>query len=120
MGQDRDLKRAREKAAAGERLSLEDGGAGVKFSVFVYNVQPGFIIDYSTGDSDRAEAETPPEPQPAPPDPEAASPTYVLNTASMRFHLPDCPSVREMSARNRRYTTEDREALIELLNSLKK
>lgn len=37
-----------------EALSVEDGGDGVCFNVYVYNVQPGVVIDYSTGDS-RAE-----------------------------------------------------------------
>ena len=34
-----------------EALSVEDNGAGVKFNVFVYNVQDGIAIDYKTGDS---------------------------------------------------------------------
>lgn len=34
-----------------ESLSLEDNGEGVKFNVFVYNVQEGIEIDYKTGDS---------------------------------------------------------------------
>ena len=34
-----------------EALSLEDNGEGVKFNVFVYNVQEGIEIDYKTGDS---------------------------------------------------------------------
>jgi len=34
-----------------EALSVEDGGEGVCFHVFVYNVQPGVIIDYATGES---------------------------------------------------------------------
>ena len=34
-----------------EALSLEDNGQGVKFNVFVYNVQEGIEIDYKTGDS---------------------------------------------------------------------
>lgn len=37
-----------------EACSVEDGGAGVCFHVFVYNVQPGVVIDYETGES-RAE-----------------------------------------------------------------
>jgi len=34
-----------------EAYSVEDKGEGVEFCVFVYNVQPGVIIDYLTGDN---------------------------------------------------------------------
>ena len=34
-----------------EAESVEDGGQGISFNVFCYNVQPGIIIDYATGDS---------------------------------------------------------------------
>ncbi len=34
-----------------EALSLEDNGKGIKFNVFVYNVQDGIEIDYKTGNS---------------------------------------------------------------------
>ncbi len=34
-----------------EAFSVEDGGAGVCFCVFCYNVQPGIVIDYATGGS---------------------------------------------------------------------
>lgn len=34
-----------------EALSVEDGGAGIQFNVFVYNVQPGVVIDYATGEN---------------------------------------------------------------------
>lgn len=34
-----------------EGLSVEDDGAGIKFNVYIYNVQDGINIDYSTGDS---------------------------------------------------------------------
>lgn len=38
-----------------EAYSSEDEGEGVCFNAFVYNVQPGIIIDYATGDSRRVE-----------------------------------------------------------------
>lgn len=41
-----------------EALSVEDGGRGVCFNVYVYNVQPGVEIDYATGDSYLAEETT--------------------------------------------------------------
>ena len=34
-----------------EALSVEDNGKGIKFNVFVYNVQNGIEIDYNTGNS---------------------------------------------------------------------
>ncbi len=34
-----------------EAFSVEDEGEGVCFNVYVYNVQPGVVIDYATGDS---------------------------------------------------------------------
>ena len=34
-----------------EAYSVEDDGKGVRFCVFVYNVQPGIEIDYKTGES---------------------------------------------------------------------
>lgn len=39
-----------------EGWSVEDGGEGICFNVFCYNVQPGIVIDYKTGDS-REESE---------------------------------------------------------------
>lgn len=34
-----------------EAFSVEDEGEGICFNVFVYNVQPGVVIDYATGDN---------------------------------------------------------------------
>ena len=39
--------------------SVEDGGEGVAFNVFCYNVQPGVVIDYGTGASMLEEDATP-------------------------------------------------------------
>lgn len=38
--------------------------------------------------------------------------TYILNTRTHKFHLPDCGSVSEMSVRNRRGSDKSREDLI--------
>ena len=37
-----------------EAYSVDDGGKDICFHVFVYNVQPGIEIDYSTGASREA------------------------------------------------------------------
>ncbi len=34
-----------------EAFSVEDNGASLCFHVFVYNIQPGILLDYSTGES---------------------------------------------------------------------
>ena len=34
-----------------EAWSVEDSGEGVHFNIYCYNVQPGIVIDYATGDS---------------------------------------------------------------------
>ena len=34
-----------------ESWSIEDNGTGIHFNVYCYNVQPGIVIDYATGES---------------------------------------------------------------------
>ena len=34
-----------------EAYSVEDDGDGITYNVYVYNVQPGVVIDYATGNS---------------------------------------------------------------------
>ena len=38
-----------------EAYSIEDEGEGICFYVYVYNVQPGIVIDYTTGESELEE-----------------------------------------------------------------
>ena len=42
-----------------EAYSVEDEGAGICFNVYCYNVQPGVVIDYLTGESRAEEGYTP-------------------------------------------------------------
>ena len=90
-----------------EALSIDDGGAGVSFNVFCYNVQPGIEIDYATGDS-RAQQQA----QPASPEAPAPQVTYILNMNSRKFHYPDCHSVDQMAKHNKREVTDTRDDLI--------
>ena len=38
-----------------EACSIEDNGKGVCFNVYIYNIQPGIRIDYTTGNSSKEE-----------------------------------------------------------------
>ena len=93
------------RAVLMEAKSVEDGGEGVCFSVYVYNVQPGVEIDYATGES-WLEGSLCPE---GPEEPEI---TYVLNVSSKKFHLPTCSGASSMKAENRQETAESRAELV--------
>ena len=96
-----------------EAESVEDRGAGVSFNVYVYNVQPGVIIDYETGDSEAdpdyvvTENETPEIKTE-----HADKDTYIVNTNTGRFHKPSCTSVKQMKESNRLERTTTRDEII--------
>ncbi len=90
-----------------EAASVEDEGEGVLYCVFCYNVEPGVVIDYATGDSYAEEETTQSE------EPKEDEGTYILNTGSMKFHDPDCPGVKDISDHNRQSYSGSRAALIE-------
>ena len=75
-----------------EAWSVEDEGEGICFYVYVYNVQPGVEIDYSSGESWLAEAVAGEN--------EAIS-TYVVNTASGKFHDGTCPQADSIKSENK-------------------
>lgn len=102
-----------------EAKSVEDDGDGVSYHVFVYNEQPGVVIDHVTGESHLAEdtesyadqeedtkpyeeyAEDAQTEADAEQEQAVASGEYVLNTNTMKFHRPDCSSVNQMSDANK-------------------
>ncbi len=88
-----------------EACSVEDEGDGLQFCVYCYNVQPGITIDYATGESCLAGEELPEQP--------AGAVTYILNTNTMKFHLPDCGSAAQISPDNRQEYSGGREQLME-------
>ena len=71
------------------------------FHVFCYNVQPGVLIDYETGESTFSEIGLNSEKK-----------TYVLNTSSKKFHDPDCGNAANISDKNRDKVKITREELI--------
>lgn len=85
-----------------EAISVEDRGEGICFNVYCYNVQPGVVIDYATGES-RLDEDALSQGQQM---------EYVLNTNGKKFHQPDCSSVADMKEENRQDYTGTRELLI--------
>ncbi len=80
-----------------EAESVEDKGKGLSFNVFVYNVQPGVVIDYATGASrEDGTIKSPETTAVVPP----ASYSYVLNKNSKKIHLPTCASVKDIAQKN--------------------
>ena len=71
------------------------------FHVFCYNVQPGVMIDYATGESTFSEIGLSSERK-----------SYVLNISSKKFHTPDCGSAANISDKNRDEVECTREELI--------
>ncbi|MCD7762437.1 MAG: DNA/RNA non-specific endonuclease [Lachnospiraceae bacterium] len=119
-----------------EAVSVEDNGEGVRFNIYCYNVQPGIVIDYATGDS-YAESEVGAEAGESEALESEASEnvtdlsndedsdaevnlsddsevTYILNTNTKKFHYPSCPSVSQMSEKNKQEYTGSREDVISM------
>ncbi len=120
-----------------EAESVEDGGDGVSFNVYCYNVQPGVDIDYASGDS-AADGTVLSEPQPKSgaseslaaggigaaaaaatevEEAKSAQPVqegteYILNVNTRKFHIPSCPSVKRMSEKNKKEFTGTRDQVI--------
>lgn len=96
-----------------EAESVEDRGAGVSFNVYVYNVQPGVIIDYETGDSEADPDYVVTENETLEIKTEHTDEdTYIVNTNTGRFHKPSCTSVKQMKESNRLERTTTRDELI--------
>ena len=107
-----------------EGYSVEDEGRGICFNVFVYNVQPGIVIDYHTGDSYYEEGSNLIDDSYNSGDAAKDSvssynaskrnieQTYILNTNTKKFHLPSCSSVHNMKKKNKKEVTAKREDLI--------
>lgn len=90
-----------------EALSMEDHGEGICFNVYVYNNQPGVVIDYATGESwlakeDSSQTAT-----------HGDSGSYVMNTSSKKFHDSTCSQADSISEDNRATFQGDRQELID-------
>lgn len=85
-----------------EAQSVESDG--LIFCRYAYNVQPGIMIDYATGESHTEDSDIQTQDHVQ----EKSEATYVGNKNSMIFHLPDCISVSKMKEKNRVYFYRNR------------
>lgn len=86
-----------------EAWSVEDNGEGICFYVYVYNVQPGVVINYADGSSYAEEL-------PVVEDEDIFS--YVVNTSSGKFHLDTCAQADSIKAENREVFTTSRSQML--------
>ncbi len=99
-----------------EAKSVEDDE--ICFCVYVYNAQPGIVIDYGTGES-RLSTDPLPEKNEgnsgASGEQEGSGEekNYILNTSSKKFHNTDCSGAQSISEANRKEYTGARQSLIE-------
>ena len=96
-----------------EAWSVEDAGKGISFCVYCYNVQPGIVIEYLTGESRREGSDD----RSVTEEPETADATkeeeFILNTSSRKIHLPTCDSLKDMKEKNKEFYTGTIEELKE-------
>lgn len=89
-----------------EAYSVEDNGSGLSFCIYVYNVQPGITIDYTTGENYTSNTTQTSNTS------NTKNTTYILNTNSKIIHIPSCNSVAKMAEHNKKEYTGSYEALI--------
>ena len=122
-----------------EGISVEDNGDGVQFCVFVYNNQKCVDIDLADGDSSLKDGCTVSDNSSGGGSSSGGSSSgssnsssggnnnfnsdsvsgttdmsadYILNTNSMKFHVPSCSSVKRMSDKNKQSYNGSRDDLI--------
>ena len=101
-----------------EAYSVEDNGDGIQFCVYVYNFQPGILIDYSTGKSRLDDGTEIPDTDTENGEKddtgtgESGEMTYILNTSSKKFHDPDCAGAKTMKESNKQTYTGSRDDII--------
>jgi DNA-entry nuclease len=94
-----------------EARSIEDGGTGVSFCVYIYNAESGWTIDYMIASAEPSDTLAPAEQNGGGKEEAGRGSTenpsgknsagYVLNTSSMKIHLPSCDSLETMADHNR-------------------
>ena len=104
-----------------EAKSVEDNGEAIQFCVYVYNNQPGIVIDYRNGDSKlddgTAFPETPEQTPEENPDEESGEgdgevKTYIINKSNGKVHTEDCRYVSSMKEENKEVYTGSLDELL--------
>ena len=93
-----------------EGFSIEDNGEGICFNVYVYNNQPGILINYATGESkldDGSDFEYESDPN------IEENSTYILNTNTKKFHSADCRLAKTIKDKNKKEYTGDTKSLFD-------
>jgi DNA-entry nuclease len=102
-----------------EAYSVEDSGKGVCFNVYLYNVQPGVTIEYSTGknyltssnsntssgSTNSGSTNSSTSNSGSSNSSDTSSTTYILNTGSKKIHSSTCKSVSSISTKNKKTYT---------------
>ncbi len=84
----------------------------MSFNVYCYNVQPGVVIDYATGDN-KADASASTEISSTSTTVDSTEiKTYIVNIKSKKFHNPDCDGAKKMNAANKKQYSGTRQSLI--------
>ena len=100
-----------------EGLSVEDGGAGITFCIYAYNVQPGITINYKTGESAKTGDPLPDSSEDEVGDSdigaEVGKQTYVINKSSGKFHKESCSGAKDIKEENRETVESTRDELID-------
>lgn len=91
-----------------EGWSVEDEGDGICFNVYSYNVQPGVVINYKTGENYAASSSstsTTAKPTQSTQTTQSAQAvqksTFVVNKSGYKVHTTTCASAKRISTRNR-------------------
>ena len=99
-----------------EAYSVEDNGRGVCFCIYAYNVQPGVVINYYTGQNVAAGEKLPDNSDTSDSEEDSGGDgvtvIYILNTNSKKFHYPNRSCSNNIKEENRKEYSGTREALI--------
>lgn len=90
-----------------EAKSVEDNGKSIEFCVYVYNNQPGIVVDYRNGESKLDDGTKFPEenpeevPEQNPGNEPETKNTYIINKSTKKIHKEDCRYATDIKEENK-------------------